>query len=332
MPRVVVLYNEPILPPDHPDYESEHDVLETVGAVEHHLIRAGHEVARLGVTDPAGVIDAFRDRRPDVVFNLFEGAGGRSASEVYMAGLLEWLGVPFTGSPCRALSLADSKHLTKHLFRSAGIPTPAFVIAGSEPVLNCPLEWPVIAKPAQEHASVGMDQGSVVTNREQLNARVQRLLHAYGPPVLVEQFIRGRELNVALVETPELRALPISEILFVNRDPSYWPIVTYDAKWKPGSAADEETPPRCPAEVAPELAAQLEAIARQAFQLLGCRDYVRFDFRVSEAGEPYLLEANPNPDFNPTAGLSRALAAAGTSHAAFTEQLVRNALARGASV
>jgi D-alanine-D-alanine ligase len=329
MPRVLILYNEPTLPPNHPDFESEHDVLETVAAVQQHLVRSGYEVVCLGATGPADSIEALRGQRPDAVFNLFEGAGGRSASEVYMAGLLEWLGVPFTGSPSRALCLADSKHLTKHLFRSAGIPTPAFVVADSVPVLECPLDWPVIAKPAQEHASVGMDQGSVVTNREQLNARVERLLRAYGPPVLVEQFIRGRELNVALVEMPELRALPMSEILFVNQDPTYWPIVTYDAKWKPGSAACEETPPRCPADVAPDLAARLEALAQQAFRLLGCRDYVRFDFRVSTAGEPYLLEANPNPDFNPTAGFERALTAAGITHAAFTEQLVRNALARG---
>ena len=80
--------------------------------------------------------------------------------------------------------------------------------------------------------------------------------------------------------------------------------------------------------MAPALAAQLESAARQAFRLLGCRDYVRFDFRVSEAGEPFLLEVNPNPGFNPDAGFTRGLTAAGMSHAEFTVQLVKNALAR----
>jgi D-alanine-D-alanine ligase len=146
--------------------------------------------------------------------------------------------------------------------------------------------------------------------------------------VLIEQFIRGRELNVALVETPELRALPISEILFLEQDPSVWPIVTYDAKWKPESRDFQATPPRYPAEVAPALAAQLETIARQAFHLFGCRDYARFDFRVAEDGQPYLLEVNPNPDFNLEAGLAAGLRSAGISHERFTVQLVQNALRR----
>ncbi len=81
------------------------------------------------------------------------------------------------------------------------------------------------------------------------------LLDAYGPPVLVEQFIRGRELNVAVIEAPDLRVLPPSEILFTDAEPSYWPIVTYDAKWKPGSRDYEATPPLYPADVTPRLRA-----------------------------------------------------------------------------
>ncbi|HEV3263677.1 MAG TPA: hypothetical protein VG013_42975 [Gemmataceae bacterium] len=329
-PRVLILHNEPVLPVGHPDFESEHEVLHTVEVVGKNLTEAGFEVTRLAVSTDAGVLlEGLRARRPDVVFNLFEGTADHGNTEAYVAGLLDWTGVPFTGSPCHTLCLARSKHLTKHLFQGAGLPTPAFFVVEELPVPACPLAWPVIVKPAQQDASVGLDQGSVVTDPERLHERVAWLLRKYGPPVLVEEFIRGRELNVALVEAPDLRMLPISEVLFVDKDPAYWPIVTYDAKWKPGSRDYEATPARYPAEVSPKLAERLGGLARRAFRLLGCRDYARVDFRVRPSGEPYLLEVNPNPDFNPTAGLAGGLASAGLTHAQFTVDLVRGAMARG---
>jgi D-alanine-D-alanine ligase len=328
--RVLVLYNEPVLPAHHPDAESEHEILYTVEVVAKTLLQAGFEVSRLGASaDPGVLLAGLNNVRPDVVFNLFEGTADQSENEAHVAGLLEWLGVPFTGSPFQALCLARSKHLTKHLLQGACLPTPEFFVVEDLPVLPCPLEWPVIVKPAGQDASVGLDQGSVVTDQERLEARVAYLLQSYGPPVLVEQFVRGREFNVALIEAPALIVLPISEILFVDKDPDYWPIVTYDAKWKPGSRDYEATPPRYPADVSPKLAERLEVAARQAFKLLGCRDYARVDFRVRSSGRPYILEVNPNPDFSPTAGLTGALIAAGLTHAQFTVDLVRAALARG---
>ena len=135
-------------------------------------------------------------------------------------------------------------------------------------------------------------------------------------------------MNVALIETPTFRILPISEVLFVDKDPAFWPIVTYDAKWRPGSRDYEATPPRYPAEVSPKLTQRLSALACQAFRLLGCRDYARVDFRVRPSGKPYILEVNPNPDFSPTAGLAGGLVSAGITHAQFAVDLVRTALAR----
>lgn len=330
LPRVLVLYNAPVLPADHPDFDAEDGVLETVEFVCEALKQADFEASPFALgRDPGDLIQTVRNHRPDVVFNLFEGTSDQSETEAYVAGLLDWLGVPFTGSPFQALSLARDKHLAKHLFQGAGLPTPAFLVVDALPLNACPLPWPVIVKPAQRDASEGLDQGSVVTDQEQLNRRIAHLLKNYGPPVLVEEFIPGRELNVALIEAPDLRPLPISEIMFLEQDPSYWPIVTYDAKWTPESRDYEATPPRCPTEVAPELATQLTALACQAFRLLGCRDYARADFRVCATSEkPYLLEVNPNPDFSPTAGMAGGLEAAGISHAEFTVDLVRNALAR----
>jgi D-alanine-D-alanine ligase len=325
------LYNQPVLPESHPDAESEHEVLATVETVSEHLEEAGFEVARLGVgRDPAALFGGLRKHQPDVVFNLFEGiADHGSGTEGHVAGLLEWLDIPFTGCPSQTLCLARSKHLTKHLLQGAGLPTPQFFVVDDLPVPGCPLEWPVIVKPAQQDASVGLDQGSVVTDQFHLSERVAALLESYGPPVLVEEFIRGRELNVGLIAAPELRVLPISEIKFVEKDPEYWPIVTYDAKWKPGSRDYEATPALYPAAVSPRLAERLAELASRAFHLLGCRDYARVDFRLRPTGKPYILEVNPNPDFSPSAGLAGGLASAGLTHAQFTVELVHAALARG---
>jgi D-alanine-D-alanine ligase len=327
--QVVILYNEPVLPVHHPDAVSEHEILETVEIVGKTLSDAGFEVARLGVDHkPHVLVEGLCSLQPDVVFNLFEGLADKGGTEALVAGVLEWLDIPFTGSPFHTLCLARSKHLTKHLLQGAGLPTPEFCVVEDVPVPACPIPWPVIVKPAQQDASVGLDQGSVVTDQEHLEERVAYLLKTYGPPVLVERFIRGRELNVGLIEVPDLRILPVSEVLFVDKDPSYWPIVTYDAKWKPGSRDYEATPPRYPADVTPHLARRLGELARKAFRLLGCRDYARVDFRVRPTGKPYILEVNPNPDFNPTAGLAGGLGSAGLTHAQFTVDLVRTALNR----
>ena len=123
-------------------------------------------------------------------------------------------------------------------------------------------------------------------------------------------------------------ALPASEILFVEKDPDFWPIVTYDAKWKPGTRDYEATPPAYPARVSPRLRDKLQMLAMQAYRLLGCRDYARVDFRV-RGSKPFILEVNPNPDFSPTAGLAGGLESAGIPHAQFTVDLVQRAVARG---
>jgi D-alanine-D-alanine ligase len=325
--RVLVLHNQPVLPPDHPDAESEIGILDNVAEVEAMLQQAGFQVSRLGVGyDPGVLVSGIARHRPQVVFNLFEGLADYDHVEAVAAGILDWLGVPFTGSPYSTLSL--TKPMFKHLFRGAGLPTPDFLVVDRLPV-ECPLDWPVIVKPGTRHASLGLDQNSVVSDHRALNERVAYLLEHYGAPVLVESYVPGREFNVAVIDNPDPQTLPIAEIVYLDRREGYWPILTYEAKWDTGSEADEMTPPVCPADIEPELADKLRDLALRCYRLVGCRDYARVDFRVDPAGQPYILEINANPDFSSGAGLARMLRAAGIDHAQFACDLVKNALARG---
>lgn len=335
-PYILVLFNEPILPVEHPDAESEHEIVRVSEVVARTLVAAGLEVTRLGVShDIAGLLKTLHDRRPAAVFNLFEGLPGNNDSEACIASLLQCQGIPFTGSPAQAILLARNKPLTKTLLQGAGLPTPEFEVVERLPVETRPRRWPVIVKPGLEDASAGITQDSVVERPEQLGERVEYLLKTYGPPVLVESYIPGREFNVSVLESPEnsedslLQVMPLCEIHFDRGDESSWPIMTYDAKWRPETREFQATPRHFTTDLAPQLAAELRDLSQRAFRLLGCRDYGRVDFRVSPAGKPYIIEVNPNPCINPDAGLPAAVAAGGLTYAEFIVQVARAALARG---
>ena len=123
--NVLVLYNEPVLPASHPDFTSEHEILDTVSHVATALDREGFAVAQLGInSDPSPLLAGIREHRPDVVFNLFEGTGDQGGTEAYVAGVLEWLRVPFTGCPSHTLCLARGKHLTKPMITGRTVVDP----------------------------------------------------------------------------------------------------------------------------------------------------------------------------------------------------------------
>lgn len=334
-PRILILYNEPTLPADHPDADSEHDVLETADIISRHLQTGGFSVSRLGVTtDAKAILDGLLTAKPDAVFNLYEGTAGWGNSEEYVAGLLELLRIPYTGCPTLPMTLCRNKPLAKQLFTGAGIPTAPFFVVEHGPCPPCPLPWPVIVKPGKEDASVGIDQTSVCQSQAELEARVEYIRNTYGPSVLVEQLIVGREFHVPIIERDGQRiVLPFSEILFPppSDGSSIWPIVTFDAKWKPQSRDFAATPAKNPAEVDDALRDAVSRIVVKTFDLLGCRDYARVDLRIDQAGRPYVLEMNPNPCINPLAGVAAALESAKMPYDEFLFGLVRAALKRGTS-
>jgi D-alanine-D-alanine ligase len=189
--------------------------------------------------------------------------------------------------------------------------------------------WPVIVKPAKRDASEGIDQSSVVTTPVGLARQVQAVLDRYGSPVVIEQFISGREFTVSLIEAPQLAPLPITEILFRPSAVAAWPIFDYAGKWHPGTPEYEATAMQPAVVLPPDLSASLVALAKRAYQAIDCRDYARVDLRMTTAGEPMILEVNANPDMNPTACFAVALAAAGIDRAELLARFVHQAAARG---
>jgi D-alanine-D-alanine ligase len=333
-PSVLVLFNQPILPVEHPDAGSEHDILETAEDTFDILKAAGFRTSQLGINyDPQPLLDLLKSKRPDAVFNLFEGIPTQTGTEVSAAALLEWLNIPFTGCPSSALALGRDKIRTKYLLSAAGIPTPDFVVIDSLPVPRWRRAWPAIVKPAYQDASVGIDQGSVVTSQKQLDDRVKFVLANYGPPVLVERFIAGREFHVNIVErrenplAPPL-VLPLAEIAFTSDRPGHWPIYTFIAKWDEASEEYASSPLRAPIELPADDFARIERIAQRAFRVLQCRDYARIDVRMDSENRFYVLEMNPNPYLNSLA-LVNGLNATGRSHEWLLVEMALAAIGRG---
>lgn len=335
-PSILVLYNEPVLPLDHPDAGSEHDILDTMANTARVLEAAGFAVRRLGINfNPQPLLDELRDHRPDAVFNLFEGIATQTATEVAVAAMLEWLNIPFTGSPSPCLSLGRDKIRTKHLLSAAGLCTPDYLVIDRSPVPKWGRGWPAIVKPACQDASVGIDQGSVVTTQRQFEQRVRHVLKTYGPPVLAERFVHGREFHVNVIENGPgddphrpVIVLPLAEIGFEHTNPDHWPIYTFTAKWDMDSDEYKATPLRTRVELPEEADARLRDLAARAFHLLQCRDYARLDVRMSDDGAFHILELNPNPYLDSQA-LIIGLDAIGRTHERLIVDLALGAIARG---
>ena len=311
------------------DEWSPQDVAAVVGNVHEVrdvLRRRGHEVELL----PVRMGDfrwLNRVRRADLVFNLCEGVNGHARFEDYVVGTLELAGVPFTGCRHWAITVAHRKHVANTLLAATGVPVPAFTLAQANKVpSDFPL--PAIVKPAAEDASVGIDNGAVCTSKRALKKRVALMLEQF-EEVLVQEYVAGREFNVGFVGR---RMLPIAEIRFDGMPDGSWPIVSYAAKWIPGSPEDEGTLPVCPAEVPDDLAKRIAEVAREAWvRMSGGEGYGRVDLRVTEDGQPFVLEVNPCPDLSSNAGLARMGRAFGWSYDDLVMQIVDEALMRSQS-
>lgn len=304
------------------DEETAHVAASVASALEGEV----GAVQRVAVWDDLATVMQRFDPRRHVVFNLVESLGGRAFTEPETPRLLRSLGFTHTGASYQALRRAGNKLISKRVLEHAGLHTPRYQVfhRASDRLLTVPL--PALVKPVAEGGSFGVTQDSLVTTPEDLFARVADCLQTYHQPVLVEEYIAGREINVALWGNGEPEVLPISEIVFHwTRDPLRQ-FVTFDAKWVCDSVEYKQTPAVCPAELTEADRLAVEDAAKRTYRLLGLKGYARVDIRLRD-GLPYVLEANVNPDLAADAGFYRSAKVAGHTYRSMVLNILKMALA-----
>jgi D-alanine-D-alanine ligase len=325
-PKVGILFNQPIGPlrGESVDFLAEAEVEDAVRVVHEGLETLGLRNQLFPIKENImPVIKALKKYRPDVVINLSEGAFGESHLEMNVVAVLEFLGFPYTGSTPLTLGVCQDKGLTKDILRANKLPTPNYRVLSSYDDWKQNMPYPLFVKPLKEDASIGISSKSFVKNDSELKNQVEYIIKTYNQPALVEEYVAGRELNVAVLGNEEAKALPISEILFgFDEEPK---IVAYSAKWFKESIEYKKTKPMCPATLKTTIKEKVEDVALKAYEALRCRDYARVDMRLR--GEvPLVLEVNPNPDISLDAGFARALKAAGIRYEEFVKTIVFFAL------
>lgn len=287
------------------------DTLEPLGYA------AAIEPVGLDLTRLERLLDAVR---PELVVNLVESLDGRGQLIHVVPALLESRGVPFTGCSASALGLTSHKLLAKRQLLRSAVPTPSVFGAGAD-------DGPWIVKSVWEHASLGIDDSSVVRSAAAVPAVLEARRGAFGGEWFAERFVAGRELNVGLIAAEDgVRVLPVAEIRFEGFPADKPAIVGYAAKWHADSFEYRNTVRTFAVE--PDLAACAAALARECWALFDLGGYARVDFRVDAAGQPWVLEVNANPCLSPDAGFAAALATAGIDYATALGWLVDDASRR----
>ena len=297
------------------------------------LISAGFNAYSLNIRDNIELLlKNLKDEKPDVIFNFIEIYKDNPRLEMNIVGLYELMGIPYTGAPAMGLANCQNKMLAKRLLSSAGIRIPHFFIvhAKSERYSH-KLKYPLLVKPAFEDASVGIENESIVGDSRQLRKRIEHVLKQFHQPALIEEFIEGRELNVAVMGDKRLRVLPISEIDFSAMPDHLHNIVSFQAKWDPHHESYHKTIPICPAPIPKNIEKKAKELAFKAFKVMGCRDYARVDMRLSKDNKLFVLEVNPNPDITEGAGFMRSAQKSGLTYAQALKRIVKYALRRGNS-
>lgn len=326
--KVLVVFNvvEQVERGGEEDIFAEQETMLVEQAIETALREHGHTTAPVPIRDDLWGPLARYDPSEWLIFNLCESIRNKTYLEPYIISVFEHLGFRYTGSNRRTLSTCLNKARAKEILQAHGIPTAAFQVF-TPYTIDRQIEFPLFVKPVSEDASLGITQNSVVHDDRGLRRQVKMIWDLYHEPALVEEFIQGREFNVTLLGNESPRILPLSEINFRHIANPFARIVSFRAKWIPGSEEYLKTPPTCPARVSESLKTRIEDVARRAYQAMGLRDYGRVDIRVKN-GMPYVLEVNPNADLSPDAGIARAARVAGMSYADLADEIIRLAARR----
>jgi D-alanine-D-alanine ligase len=322
-PKVVAITNEN---PDWPDLDKQH-ADEMWQLLLDGLDEQGYTYHAFKFFDDLRVLDAF-DPREWLVWNWGEEWRGIAWSEAEVAEELERRGFAYTGTGPAALRLSQNRMRVKDVLRNAGLPTlPARVF--TDPDHAC--EWttfPAIVKGANQHASIGIDRESVVDTHDALAGRIAHLRRCYDDDALVEPFLDTREFQVAVWGNACPEALPPSEIVYEAFTDMRDRLHTREWKIERESRGYREIMMPCPAPLdRPDWRARAEAIAVDAFRVVGLRDYGRFDLRML-GDEPQILDVNANPELDPLSVVLAGAKAKGMSYGQMVSGIIQCAAER----
>ncbi len=329
--RITLLHSADALePPVDPVLDQVSSTLETLG----------HQVTRVPVdADVVPIVEGLKRARPELVFNLSESFAGVSSQDSSVAALLNLMGLRYTGSSPSGLMVAGDKSLTKKVLSFHSIQTPKFAT-----VYRGAVDWagdiafPLIVKPPQEDASIGITNASIVTDLRELFGKIDSLQAEFGQPVMLEEFVEGREYYVGVLGNMQPRALPVVEMDFSGLPAGAPKIASWEAKWGAdgsgaGEGAEESvefagTKSVFPTDLEESLVERLHETAINAFAALRLRDYARIDMRVKPDGEIYVIEVNPNCYLEKDAEFARSADRDGINYHALISNIVEFASAR----
>ncbi len=314
------------------DEFAEWDSPATIAAVESALARLG-KVVRLEAKEDFP--EKLRQTRPDIVFNIAEGFHGVNR-EAHVPAICEFYGIPYSGSDPFTLTLCLDKARTKETLVFHGIPTPKFAVIDKLANLalrTADLSLPLFVKPLHEGSSKGITDANLCWDRNHLVRQTRFLLENYKQPVLVEEYLPGKEFTCAVLGNGgEATVLPIVGMNFETLPKGALPIYSFDAKFvwdRPENPLDIF---QCPARITRKLEASIQRVTLDAFRVLGCRDWARIDVRLDAGGAPNVLEVNPLPGILPDPAdnscLPKAARAAGIGYEELIQICLKNAAAR----
>ncbi len=264
--------------------------------------------------------------RETFFFNNCDGFNGDNMGAVEVIRLIERMGFKHTGAPADSIELCIDKPRAKKQLMQFGVPTPKFqVFDKAEGQFQ--LEFPVIVKPSIEDASMGIDLCSVVSNLPDMYNRIAYIIEEYEQPAMIEQFVGGRELAVAMWGNKALEILPIAEDDFSAIPDPLQHVLTYESKWKPESTFAQNIPSRIPALLSRKEEQTIRKIAENTFRAVGLRDFGRVDIRFDNK-IPYIIDINELPDLSPDAGFWSQARVAGLTYPQMVERILIHALKR----
>ena len=312
------------------DGENSKEYDPVVRQVARTLRKLGHRVSVLGVHgDVKRLIAGLSRRKPDLVFNLMEMFGDNVFGDIPVTGLLDLLGVDYTGSGPGELYLSQDKGLTKRLLAFEDILYPRFAVFSRETGFETGgnLRMPLFVKPLRSDASLGIGGKSLVQDWTGLIDRVSAIRKELDDAALAEEFIDGREFYVGVVGNSQPKALPPVEIDFTGFPEGVPKVMDSKAKWDERSKEYKGTRSVL-AQLPDELRARLQKVAVDAYRALRVRDYGRVDLRLTDTGDIYVLEVNASCYLEKDSEFAMAAGAAGLDYPRLIERSVDLALAR----